>query len=295
MNYGPLIFLAAFFALAASWFQFVLAPMVQLGSLPQTNTLTGVTYPLARPGEAAQGLQVYRANGCAVCHSQQVGQRGTVFEVELTAAGTNRAAVAEVLGALQPGLGSGAAERLLDSLPRTWLRVKDKETAEGAQKRLTAAGAKAQVGIVPTGPDIARGWGKRRTVAEDFIYDDPVLPGDQRVGPDLANVGGRLPDVNWHYRHLYAPRAEVADSTMPPHRFLFERRKLGKAPSPEALRLPPAYAPEPGYEIVPRPEARALAAYLLSLRADAPLFAAPLTAPLPAPTNAASAAGASTK
>jgi len=33
MNYGPLIFLAAFFALAGSWFGFVLTPQIQVGQL----------------------------------------------------------------------------------------------------------------------------------------------------------------------------------------------------------------------------------------------------------------------
>jgi len=33
MNYGPLVFLGAFFALAASWFGFVLTPQLQVGRL----------------------------------------------------------------------------------------------------------------------------------------------------------------------------------------------------------------------------------------------------------------------
>jgi len=50
-----------------------------------------VTYPVARPGLAQQGLQVYRANGCACCHSQQVGQCETALDIVLTEAGTNQA------------------------------------------------------------------------------------------------------------------------------------------------------------------------------------------------------------
>jgi hypothetical protein len=77
---------------------------------------------------------------------------------------------------------------------------------------------------------------------------------------------------------------------MPPYRFLFEKRKVGRRPSPEALALPSELAPGAGYEIVPRPAAKALAAYLISLRADAPLFDAPMSVPAPpappASTNA---------
>jgi len=39
MNYGPLLFLAAFFALAGSWSSFVLTPQLQIGRMQQTNTV----------------------------------------------------------------------------------------------------------------------------------------------------------------------------------------------------------------------------------------------------------------
>ena len=114
------------------------------------------------------------------------------------------------------------------------------------------------------GPDIARGWGKRRTVAEDFLYDSPVLLGSVRIGPDLADVGARPYDANWHLRHLYAPQLEVKGSTMPPFRFLFETRRIEKSRSPDAL--PDDIAPRPpGYEVVPTAEAKSLVGYLLSL------------------------------
>jgi len=45
------------------------------------------------------------------------------------------------------------------------------------------------------------------------------------------------------------------------------------------LDLPPAFV-EPGYEVVPKAEAKALVAYLSSLRTDAPLFSAPVTVPM---------------
>src|SRR5436190_19113704 len=98
MNYGPLIFLAAFFALASSWFGLVLTPQMQVGHLQQTNTVgLGATYPLSRPGLAREGLEVYRANGCAYCHSQQVRQTGTVCDVILTEPGTNQPALLAAL------------------------------------------------------------------------------------------------------------------------------------------------------------------------------------------------------
>jgi len=288
MNYGPLIFLAAFFALAGSWFGFVLTPQMQVGQLQQTNTVPdGVTYPLGRPGLSREGLGVYRANGCAACHSQQVRQTGTEAEVLLTEIGTNRAAVVKTIATVNTNFSDAD---LNASLPLTILQGQDKQKSDALAKALGAVGAKAEVWIVPVGPDIARGWGKRRTVAEDFIFDSPVMPGSQRIGPDLANVGSRLPDANWHLLHLYNPKI-VPGSPMPPYRFLFEKRRIERVPAPDALALTGELAPEPGYEIVPRPAARALAAYLTSLYANAPLFEAPLTLPAPAPasTNALAA------
>src|SRR5947199_9416985 len=114
------------------------------------------------------------------------------------------------------------------------------------------------------------------------------MPGAQRIGPDLASVGLRLPDSAWHLLHLYAPKLQVKDSTMPPYRFLFETRRIERGLSPEALPLSGSLASSPGYEIIPKAEAQQLVAYLMSLRADAPLFDAPLTVPAAPPpaTNA---------
>jgi cytochrome c oxidase cbb3-type subunit 2 len=72
------------------------------------------------------------------------------------------------------------------------------------------------------GDDIDRGWGSRRTVARDHIFDAPPLLGTMRTGPDLANIGVRQPSENWHALHLYNPQLTSAGSIMPPFRFLFE-------------------------------------------------------------------------
>lgn len=110
--------------------------------------------------------------------------------------------------------------------------------------------------------DQERGWGARRTVAGDYRNDKLGLFGTMRTGPDLANVGSRNPSAQWHYLHLYDPQLTSKGSTMPPHSFLFERRKAGATPSPGAIPL------GDGDEIVPSPEAHALVTYLLSLKHD---------------------------
>jgi cytochrome c oxidase cbb3-type subunit II len=260
MKNGFVIFLAAFAVLASSWGAFVFVPQLQLGGAKQVAVLNSSDiYPLNRPGEANQGLQIYRANGCAACHTEQVQQTGVACEVVLTAAGKNPSAVSNLVSTLK-------------------LRGLTEEEAENAAGKITAAGGKTETHIIATGTDIARGWGLRHSVAEDFLYDNPVQLGSLRVGPDLADVGRRLPDANWQLLHLYAPRSVVKDSAMPPFRFLFEtRKKAGGEFSPDALNLPKEFAPPAGFEVVPKPEAKQLVAYLLSLHADVPLYDAPFT------------------
>ena len=151
-----------------------------------------------------------------------------------------------------------------------------------------------QVRDTQNGEDQPRGWGERRTVARDYIYDEIPFLGSSRLGPDLANVGAKTwrneaendthrpakRDAAWHYLHLYKPTAIIAESNMPPYPYLFETRKISGQRSNDAL--PADQVPvKDGYEIVPKAEARELVAYLLSLDRTHPLqeVKSPATAP----------------
>ncbi len=218
MNFGPLLFLGIFLTFAVSWAGMVLLPYKQLGQ-QELATPTGGDglYPNARSGLADRGRQVYRSEGCAACHTQQV-------------------------------------------------RPND----------------------VPT-------WGPRFTVAQDYLRDEPVQMGSQRFGPDLANIGARMPDENWHYIHLYNPRTVVAKSPMPQYKYLFEKRKVTSGErSAHALNLGKEFDVEAGYEVVPTQRAQALVAYLKSLRSDVPLFESPM-APKPGMKTDTNAAPATTE
>src|SRR5271167_3210589 len=88
MKSGCAVFIAVLIALGSSWTGFVLGPSLQLGRARLTTVLNSTDpYPVQRTGEATLGLQVYRANGCAACHTEQVGQDGVAFEVVLMSAG----------------------------------------------------------------------------------------------------------------------------------------------------------------------------------------------------------------
>jgi cytochrome c oxidase cbb3-type subunit II len=265
MKTGFNVFLAAFIALGASWCGLVLAPIAQLGTAKQTTVLNSSDiYPNQRPGDATLGLQVYRASGCAACHTEQIQQSGFACDVVLTSPGANPQTVSNLISTLK-------------------LTGLTKEEADAVSRQIAAAGGKVETHTVATGADISRGWGVRRSVAADYLWDDPVQLGSIRIGPDLADVAVRLPDANWQLLHLYAPQSVVKNSLMPPFHFLFETRKIADAPSPDALNLPKQFAPPAGYEIVPTDDAKNLAAYLLSLRANVPLYEAPFTPPAPPP------------
>ncbi|GIU79674.1 MAG: cytochrome-c oxidase [Bryobacteraceae bacterium] len=115
------------------------------------------------------------------------------------------------------------------------------------------------------GADIERGWGMRRSVARDYIHDEPPLMGTMRTGPDLMNIGARQPSEQWHYLHLYDPRITSPGSIMPPHRFLFEVRHSPDGLPEDAVRLPDEFAERKPAWIVPKERARWLVAYLKSL------------------------------
>ncbi|WP_201588021.1 cbb3-type cytochrome c oxidase subunit II [Psychrobacter jeotgali] len=111
-------------------------------------------------------------------------------------------------------------------------------------------------------PDVQRGWGRPST-APDYAYDEPHLLGTMRTGPDLLNIGARMPSRAWHLTHLYQPRAIHSTSIMPSYPFLFET-KAEAAPDDVVVRLPTEYQPS-GKVVVASAEALDLVDYLISL------------------------------
>lgn len=287
MNHGPLIFLGVFFSLALSWAGLILGPQLQLGGQQPVPTDTAGLYPTARSGLAKQGAEVYRANGCYHCHSQQVKQDGIEFGAQLTAIGDNTNAVIATLVKLGFAADTNAAKQALMKLPLSLRENVSLREAGFTVKQLGEPGGKAEVTFKNLGADLSRGWGDRLTVAQDYLFDEPVMLGAQRIGPDLANIGVRAPDKfaaawkfpstntlaevrEWHFKHLADPRAVTPESTMPGYPWLFVKH---------------------GGQLVPTHEAEALVEYLLSLHSDVSLPNAPVpkiasAAPVAAATNA---------
>jgi cytochrome c oxidase cbb3-type subunit II len=119
--------------------------------------------------------------------------------------------------------------------------------------------------------DVDRGWGTRATVPADYVYDRPHLLGTSRTGPDLINVGQRLPDADWHLIHLFDPRALVDWSIMPAFPYLFEVKPASAVrPTDRIITIPGTRAPKEGV-VVALPDAIALTAYLISLKRQYPV------------------------
>jgi cytochrome c oxidase cbb3-type subunit II len=59
------------------------------------------------------------------------------------------------------------------------------------------------------------------TLAWETRLDYPHLWGTRRIGPDLARQGATHTE-DWHFAHLFAPRAIVPDSVMPAYVSLFD-------------------------------------------------------------------------
>src|SRR6185436_7983881 len=216
--------------------------------------------------------------GCVECHSQQVRQTGVTFDVWLADPGTNQAALAVAMARLN--VPPADATRALEQGPARILGPLPQAEAMNVVAQLTNGGARAQAVLVNLGPDIQRGWGRRVTVTQDYLADYPVQLGNSRIGPDLANYGARSPGLPAILEHLYAPQKTAPGSMMPPYRFLFTKRKLREGePAQGAPSAGSGQGVEPGYEIIPKPEAEALAAYLMSLRADVQLKEAPVPNP----------------
>jgi cbb3-type cytochrome oxidase cytochrome c subunit len=320
MNQGPIIFLGVFFALVVSWFGLIVQPQLQIGSAQPAQDLYNPdeTHPAPRAGLAQRGLQVYRSLGCATCHTQQIQQQATLFDVVLAAPGTNQAEIIKAILELRPDLSVPEAARLVERAPVEILdNIADLRRVEAAVSKLSIHDARVEMHLVPVGPDIARGWGVARSVATDFLHDYPVMLGSQRIGPDLANVGAWNRTPEWHLRHLYDPTSITPGSVMPPYRFLFEKRPVQTfratavtpprpvAPAaelimgtrtnwiiPETIQLEDSNALDAGYELVPTEDARALVAYLMSLRADSPILERPLSGALTEPGPDPEASGA---
>jgi cytochrome c oxidase cbb3-type subunit 2 len=116
-------------------------------------------------------------------------------------------------------------------------------------------------------------WGTRPSVAADYANNERMswwmntatLMGTERTGPDLTNIGNRMPSADWHLLHLYNPRSVVEESIMPSYPWMFEFKEAAKE-NDKVVNLPEGFSRGRTGVLVAKEEALQLVAYLQSLR-----------------------------
>src|SRR5438270_2064174 len=150
------LFIGLFGTFAFSWIGLTVIPNLQIGALnPQMDEEGTDIYPAPKSGMADRGRQIYAANGCIYCHSQQI----------------------------RPDYVSSDIDRVRDA-----------------------------------GPSPRPKWAERRSAPRDYVFERPVVLGQERMGPDVANIGKAAPT---------------------------EEEKPAAAPAASAPANPPAAAPSP--------------------------------------------------
>lgn len=315
------LFLGIFGIFAFSWLGMTVVPNLQIGSLnPQSDEEGTDIYPMPPSGMAARGAQIYAANGCFYCHSQQVrpdyggsdlerkwgdrrsAPRDYIFEPivflgemrmgpDLANAG-HRPALQEAGGSTPapsaspgaPAASSGASPAAAAS-PATIKTLPAPAVATASPAGTTASPAKAASPATTAAANPSAAGAQPTANAPTMVAEPKELTADGKPMPYTAA---------WHHRHLYNPRSITEDSNMPAYRFLYKKRRIGGAPASDAINFAGDKndEPEAGYQIVPTYDAQCLVAYLMSRNqshplkeAKAPATTAPAAATSPAPAK----------
>lgn len=315
------LFLGIFGIFAFSWLGMTVVPNLQIGSLnPQSDEEGTDIYPMPPSGMAARGAQIYAANGCFYCHSQQVrpdyggsdlerkwgdrrsAPRDYIFEPivflgemrmgpdlanaghrpALQEAGASTPAPSASPGA--PAASSGASPAAAAS-PATITTSPAPAVATASPAGTTASPAKAASPATTAAANPSAAGAQPTANAPTMVAEPKELTADGKPMPYTAA---------WHHRHLYNPRSITEDSNMPAYRFLYKKRRISGAPASDAINFvgDKNDEPEAGYQIVPTYDAQCLVAYLMSRNqshplkeAKAPATTAPAAATSPAPAK----------
>lgn len=237
--------------LAGTWGAFALALGILLGAGPLAAWIPG---PLYAVGIAAYSTALAFAPALAGGTPSPAVRAGLLYGIAGWLGSAAGVGAAQDLHAISPALVAGAGAAVLAALawPRraSWRPLARRF---GVAASLAAIGAIA-IGVVrtATAPSTAVAWepsaerGREVYVSEGCIHchsqyvrpeggdgeawgpvrpldrsERPVLVGNRRQGPDLANVGNRRGPV-WQELHLRDPRALDPASRMPSYARLFD-------------------------------------------------------------------------
>ena len=310
------LFLGIFGTFAFSWVGLLLIPNYQIGHLePQMEEDESFPYPAPKSGMADRGRQIYAANGCVYCHSQQVRADYAATDIERKW-GERRSAPRDylferpvVLGKMRLGpdlsnIGKRAPVEEEGAPPAASPTPTGPATPQASPSPNPASGASpAAPAIAASATPATSPASALATPAAPAVSPSPAANAATILATtSVANDKPAPYSAAWHHRHLYSPRSLVLDSNMPAYRFLYEKRRIGGEEAADALKLDEADAVPEGWEVVPTYAAKCLVAYLMSLDQSHPLnelkatAAASSSSPAPSPaTPAASPAPAPAK
>ena len=281
------LFLGIFATFAFSWVGLALIPNYQIGHLdPQSDEEGTDIYPVPKSGMAERGRQIYAANGCAYCHSQQVradyaasdierkwgvrrsAPRDYIFERPAMLGKTRKGPDLSNIGKRAPSDDQNApppASTEPAASPAPGANPPAAATSPAAPAPGASPAAASPAPAIP-----ANSPAPAATNATTAAVPPPsansaataATSADTMVGPDGAPIPYSAP---WHHLHLYSPRTLVLDSNMPAYRFLYETRRVSGQRSADALKLSGPDAPSDEFEVVPTFDAKCLVAYLMSL------------------------------
>ena len=276
------LFLGIFGTFTFSWLGLTVVPNLQIGALnPQMDEEGTDIYPAPKSGMAEHGRQVYAANGCIYCHSQQVRPDYLYVDIDRKW-GARRSAPRDYIFDRPVLLGK---ERMGPDLANIGKRGPAEEekpvAAPGANAPAASLAAAQSPPPANAGPAKAPTGGAVPQPANAPTQSSPAAGQSAAPNPSPSpsaspNPEGLPPAYSemWHYLHLYSPRsigAENRDSTMPAFKFLFETQRMEGERSADALPLKDHESPPAGYEVVPTYDAKCLVAYLMSLDQSHPL------------------------
>ena len=289
------LFFGIFGIFAFSWLGMTVVPNLQIGSLnPQTDEDGGDVYPAPPSGMAIRGAEVYAANGCVYCHSQQVrpdyggsdlerkwGERRSaprdyIFEpIALLGRMRTGPDLANVghrpplegssspTPAPAPATGAPAAAAPATGAPANGAAATTAAASPAASAN-PAAPANASAAATPAAPAASTTAPAASPAAAAAATAAPTMVANPQ---ELTADGKPLPyTAGWYHRHLYNPRSISQDSNMPAYRFLYKKKRISGVASPEAVNFAgdTREEPEAGWEIVPTYDAQCLVTYLMT-------------------------------
>jgi cbb3-type cytochrome oxidase cytochrome c subunit len=278
------LFIGIFGTFAFSWAGSRRNSNAQIGHLdPQMDEEGNDPYPAPESGMVERGRQIYAANGCVYCHTQQVRAPYAGTDIDRKW-GDRRSAPRDyiferpaMLGRMRMGPDLANVGKRAPSDDENAPPPGSTQSTTGAQPppapagatqapgSATAAEAPAPGGSPAAAPAPAAGQASPAPVTTAPTANAAAAPSTTAITGQGGQNEPLQYSAGWHHRHLYNPRSITAASTMPAFRFLYEKRRVSGEPSAEAVKLSGHLAPPEGWEIVPTYDAKCLVAYLMSL------------------------------